>query len=65
MSDEFLIPPPNSLTVEHEHRVQLGTHDGKPLVRQAGFRPMAVQAGGSFPQLGQSGKKKGSKKKGC
>lgn len=37
MSDEFLIPPPSSITVDHEHRARLYTHDGRPLVRQAGF----------------------------
>lgn len=38
MSDEFLIPPPASMTVDHERRPVLYLPDGRVLVRQAGFR---------------------------
>lgn len=43
MAEWDIIPPPSSVTVEHEHRVHLFTADGTPLVRQAGFT-----SGGSY-----------------
>lgn len=69
MSDEFLIPPPNTMIVEHSHRPVLYLPDGRVLVRQAGFRgepPMAGQTRGTFPQLNKGGKKGGKGgKRGC
>lgn len=39
MSDEFVVPPPASATVYHDHRVVLFTPDGTALIRRAGFAP--------------------------
>jgi hypothetical protein len=60
-SDEFLIPPPNTMSVDHEHRPVLYLPDGRVLVRAAGFRgdtAMKSGKGGSekFPKSG-GGKK--------
>lgn len=67
MSDEFLIPPPSNVTVEHEHRVRLWTADGQPLVRRAGFRPSAIQTTGTNPPLSDNTRRKPKRggKKGC
>jgi hypothetical protein len=67
MSDEFYIPPPNTMTVVHDHKPTLFKADGTPLVRQAGFVPGGIMAQTStvFPQLNTIGKKiMGSKKGG-
>lgn len=66
MAEWDIIPPPNTMTVDHEHKTVLFTADGKALVRQAGFvtggrmsQPSTV-----FPQLTKGGKKIGGKKGG-
>lgn len=71
MSDRE-IPPPDSFTVDHEHRPVLYRADGKALVRAAGFVPQgSMQSTGQFPQLNEkpqvkkTGKKSGGKKRGC
>jgi hypothetical protein len=66
MSDEFYIPPPNTMTVFHDHRPVLYTPDGKAIVRQAGFTAggSMSQTAGTFPQLNKGGKKIGGRKGG-
>lgn len=44
MSSEFLVPPPNSVTVDHDHKPVLYLPDGLALVRQAGFRAGVTHA---------------------
>ena len=73
MSDDSIVPPPSSVTVEHEHTARLYTADGRPLVRPAGFtRPevQATQTSGTLPALTKGGKRVGGKsgkggKRGC
>ena len=57
MSDEFYIPPPNTMTVRHDHKAVLYTADGRPLVRHAGFGGRIMQTSTVFPQLTKGGKK--------
>ncbi len=35
--DEPIVPPPATMTVQHDHKPILFTPDGKALVRKAGF----------------------------
>ena len=37
MSDDFVVPPPASVTVFHDRRAVLYFPDGRALVRRAGF----------------------------
>lgn len=57
-SDEFLVPPPASMTVDHERRPVLYLPDGRVLVRQAGFQAPPREA----PMPCHGGKKKGGRK---
>lgn len=50
MSDEFLIPPPSNMTVEHQYKPVLYLPDGRALVRQAGFTTEASRAVPSMPE---------------
>lgn len=64
MSDEFLIPPPNSMTVDHARRAVLYTADGRALMRCAGFKPQGVnmQTTGTNPPLSDNTNRKPTKK---
>lgn len=63
--DDYVIRPPETVhTLSEPNRVVLYTADGRPLVRQIGFRTMA-QTSTTFPQLTKSGKKGGKGKRGC
>ena len=37
VDDRPIVPPPASMTVDHEFKPVLYTADGKPLVRKAGY----------------------------
>lgn len=65
MGDEFLLPPPASMVVNHDHKPVLYQADGRALVRQAGFvvGGRAMQTRGTNPSLVTGGKKIGGKKK--
>lgn len=67
MSAEFLLPPPNTLTVadEPKRHVLYDAH-GTPLVRPVGFvrSGTMAQTSGTFPQLTTGGKRITSKKGG-
>lgn len=65
MNDD-IVQPPNTFTVEHEHRPRLYLADGRPLVRTAGFTsPRAVQTSGTNPPLTKGGKRVGGRKPKC
>lgn len=60
-ANDYLIDPPNSLTVG-DRRVVLYTHDERPIVRQAGFR--CVQTTGVNPPLSDNTQRRPKPKKG-
>lgn len=63
MSDEYIIPPPASVEVEHSHRPVLYLPDGRMLVRQAGFRGTPVTEQCNYGK-GKGGSAKSPKKSG-
>ena len=62
MSHDDVIDPPGHYTVEFERRPVLYTHDGKALVRQAGFR--CVQTTGTNPPLHDNTQRRPKPRKG-
>lgn len=62
MGMDDVINPPDSVTVDHDRVPVLWTHDGRPLVRQAGFR--CTQTTGTNPPLHDNTSRRKPGKKG-